>query len=78
MIQSPAHAVNITVFLHQLHRVDLPEAVWRDILRQPESYGCTLDILPNRLPGLVFLGASPRKNLEFPGMVFEVTQQRLR
>jgi hypothetical protein len=77
MVQRTAHSINIPVLFQQINGVHLPEAVGRHILWQPESLGGTLDIFPDRLPGVVLPGIPARKYPDFPGMVLQIRQQRL-
>ena len=78
MVQCSPYSVNIPVLLQQINGVHLPEAVGCHILRQPESLGRTLHILPDSLSGVVLPGIPARKNPVFPTVVLQVREQRFR
>ena len=78
VIQCPPHFLNIPVLFHQFHRVNLPKAVRGHILRQSERLSGPLDILPDRLSGVVLPGVTARKDSIFPAVLFQVTEQGFR
>ena len=61
MVHGLAHALDISVPLQQLHRVHLPEAMRRDVLRQPKRLCRSLHILPYGLARPVLPVIPPRK-----------------
>ena len=78
VIKGSLHPGNIAILGEQFHRVDLPGTVWPYVLRQPQGPGRPLDILPNRLSGLWPSCPRALKGPHIPGLIFDITQQRLR
>ena len=66
VIQRPADALDVSVSLHQVHGVDLPEAVRADVLRQPKRALRALYVCPHRLPRPVLPPVVPA--LEHPDL----------
>lgn len=62
MVHSLAHALDISVPLQQLHRVHLPEAMRRDVLRQPKRLCRSFHILPYGLARPMLPVIPARKN----------------
>lgn len=62
MVHRFTHALDIPISPQQLDRVHLPEAMRRDVLRQPERLCSPFHILPHRLTCPVLPVIPPRKN----------------
>ena len=79
VVQRPLNALKIVILPHQIDGIHLPDAVRRDILREPERPSRPLDIRPHSLPrSMLRRTLWTLKNPDFPRISHHFSRQPLR